>query len=39
MSVISSSSVDQRLPEEPSSEDEQQPEKKLPGEWPLELSS
>ncbi|XP_036015687.1 intersectin-1 isoform X11 [Mus musculus] len=30
MSVISSSSVDQRLPEEPSSEDEQQPEKKLP---------
>nr|XP_034370590.1 intersectin-1 isoform X5 [Arvicanthis niloticus] len=30
MSVISSSSVDQRLPEEPSSEDEQQLEKKLP---------
>ncbi|XP_031220258.1 intersectin-1 isoform X2 [Mastomys coucha] len=30
MSVISSSSVDQRLPEEPSSEDEQQVEKKLP---------
>ncbi|XP_075816209.1 intersectin-1 isoform X4 [Microtus pennsylvanicus] len=30
MSVISSSSVDQRLPEEPASEDEQQLEKKLP---------
>ncbi|GAB1300436.1 Intersectin-1 [Apodemus speciosus] len=30
MSVISSSSVDQRLPEEPSSEDEQPLEKKLP---------
>ncbi|XP_057621101.1 intersectin-1 isoform X2 [Chionomys nivalis] len=30
MSVISSSSVDQRLPEEPTSEDEQQLEKKLP---------
>ncbi|XP_032756303.1 intersectin-1 isoform X1 [Rattus rattus] len=30
MSVISSSSADQRLPEEPSSEDEQQAEKKLP---------
>ncbi|XP_052014640.1 intersectin-1 isoform X4 [Apodemus sylvaticus] len=30
MSVISSSSVDQRLPEEPSSEDEQPIEKKLP---------
>ncbi|XP_038944177.1 intersectin-1 isoform X7 [Rattus norvegicus] len=30
MSVISSSSADQRLPEEPSSEDEQQVEKKLP---------
>ncbi|CAH6792567.1 Itsn1 [Phodopus roborovskii] len=30
MSVISSSSVDQRLPEEPASEDEQQSEKKLP---------
>lgn len=34
MSVISSSSVDQRLPEEPASEDEQQLEKKLPGERP-----
>lgn len=34
MSVISSSSADQRLPEEPSSEDEQQVEKKLPGERP-----
>ncbi|XP_040606413.1 intersectin-1 isoform X5 [Mesocricetus auratus] len=30
MSIISSSSVDQRLPEEPASEDEQQLEKKLP---------
>ncbi|XP_050020701.1 intersectin-1 isoform X3 [Alexandromys fortis] len=30
MSVINSSSVDQRLPEEPASEDEQQLEKKLP---------
>lgn len=30
MSIISSSSADQRLPEEPSSEDEQQAEKKLP---------
>ncbi|XP_051006209.1 intersectin-1 isoform X2 [Acomys russatus] len=30
MSVVSSSSVDQRLPEEPASEDEQQLEKKLP---------
>lgn len=34
MSVINSSSVDQRLPEEPASEDEQQLEKKLPGEQP-----
>lgn len=40
ISVISSASVDQRLPEEPALEDEQQQvEKKLPGKAALMLDS